>query len=593
MRFLPPISRHRQRQHAGRRSATPAGTGPSGGRAAPPPAHAARRARSRRSGARNAQRQGRSRGRAGHAASLIIATALGVASFGVSGTALGAPAALAAGPTAATPTAATPSQATPLAAAPAPATQIPAGPTPTPAGPTPTPAAAGPTPAGPAAAGQDAGEPAAGAPGVAGPRGGPDSADGRGPADPPADWPRGIDVSSWQHPSGAKIDWKKVRDSGVRFAIVKATEGKTYTNPYFVEDRTRAREAGLVVGAYHYARPKLPISTAAEQARHFLDVAGTTRQPGNLAPVLDLEDAGELDAAELVAWARTFMAEIETRTGRTPVFYTHRSFWADVLGNPAAFAHYPLWFAIHSTRTTPGSPPGGWQNWTLWQHSQSGRVPGISADVDLDVYCCTPEALTAGADGRLGELAKHAADPTVSAVLGKATGPERPADAIGGGRWQRYERGQMFWSVNTGAHEVHGEIADKYLALGGADGFLRRPLTDEVDASAPAGRGAGAAAGAGRAGLTGRAGPTGRAGHAGPAARQSIFEGGRIYWSRQTGAHEVHGEILDRYLELGGAAGLGLPIGDEHDVPGGRASAFQHGTLRWDRATGKVTELVP
>ena len=68
------------------------------------------------------------------------------------------------------------------------------------------------------------------------------------------------------------------------------------------------------------------------------------------------------------------------------------------------------------------------------------------------------------------------------------------------------------------------------------------------------------------------------------------FQGGTVYWSGTTGAHEVHGAILGRYLALGGTGGrLRLPVTDEYGVPGGRRSDFQGGWVRWDAATGATT----
>ena len=46
----------------------------------------------------------------------------------------------------------------------------------------------------------------------------------------------GVDVASYQHPGGAAIDWGQVRSAGHRFAYVKASEGTSYTNPYFAQD---------------------------------------------------------------------------------------------------------------------------------------------------------------------------------------------------------------------------------------------------------------------------------------------------------------------------------------------------------------------
>jgi len=379
-------------------------------------------------------------------------------------------------------------------------------------------------------------------------------------AEPSPAWPRGVDVASWQHPDGAPIDWNAVRAAGIQFAIIKATEGTSYTNPHFAGDRAAATAAGLVVGAYHYARPAEPVSTAVDQARHFLAATGQTRASGHLAPVLDIEVTGGLDPATLAAWTRAFLQEVETQTGRTPIIYTYRSFWTDKMANTKEFAEYPFWFAIYNDQATPGWLPGGWSDWAMWQYTSTGSVPGIRGKVDMNVVCCSSGALTALADGGPSEIDKRYASAGLLAVaVGAPVDAERPAG--GGGRWRRHTNGLMFWSVPTGARIVHGESATKYLALGGSNGFLGRPVSDTEAATAPG-------------------------------AHQTIFQGGWIYWHPATGAHEVHGAILKTYLGMGGSASrLGLPVTDEYSVPGGRESAFQHGRLRWDAATNQVTVI--
>ncbi len=383
----------------------------------------------------------------------------------------------------------------------------------------------------------------------------------RSPLAIPAGWPRGVDISSWQHPGGTEIGWGTVRAAGIGFAIIKATEGSSYTNPYFAGDRDHARQAGLVVGMYHYARPMLPIATAVDQADRFLAVTGLTRSAGQLAPVLDLEAQGGLSAAQLAGWAHAFLEEIETRTGRAPILYTYRSFWTDIMQNTTSFSRYPLWFARYNGGSSPGALPGGWQQWSMWQYTSTGNVPGIAGDIDLNVFCCNAGSLAAGADGRVSEIDKrYNADARLRALLAANSRAEEPAG--GGGRWKQFQRGLLFWSVATGVHEVHGGISAHYLALGGSNSLLGRPTSDEVDAETAG-------------------------------SRQSVFQGGRIYWTRPTGAHEVHGAILYNYLALGSAGSdLGLPISDEYSVDGGRESAFQHGWLRWDASSNTVTTIL-
>src|SRR4051812_29154498 len=62
----------------------------------------------------------------------------------------------------------------------------------------------------------------------------------------------GPDVASYQHPYGHRIAWHKVAKAGHEFAIIKATEGRYYRNPWFHRDYSGARAAGLARGAYHF-----------------------------------------------------------------------------------------------------------------------------------------------------------------------------------------------------------------------------------------------------------------------------------------------------------------------------------------------------
>jgi GH25 family lysozyme M1 (1,4-beta-N-acetylmuramidase) len=78
---------------------------------------------------------------------------------------------------------------------------------------------------------------------------------------------RGIDVSSWQHPDGHPIDWPKVRAAGIRFAILKATQGASDRSNWFKVDARGAAAAGILVGAYHYYDQS---GTSEEQANNFL-----------------------------------------------------------------------------------------------------------------------------------------------------------------------------------------------------------------------------------------------------------------------------------------------------------------------------------
>ena len=126
----------------------------------------------------------------------------------------------------------------------------------------------------------------------------------------------------------------------------------------------------------------------------------------------------------------------------------------------------------------------------------------------------------------------------------------------GRGRVRDYQNGSIYFTPQTGAHEVHGFIRIHYGRLRGHRGFLGYPKTDEL--GTPDGRG-----------------------------RFNHFEGGSIYWTPETGPHEVHGAILGQWAQMGfERSRLGYPTSDEQDMPGGRISHFERGEIRWTPTGG-------
>ena len=192
----------------------------------------------------------------------------------------------------------------------------------------------------------------------------------------------GPDVSGWQHPSGAAIDWTAVHSAGHDFTFVKATEGGTFTNAYFSRDWQSVSDAGLYRGAYHYARPSTASGSAAAQARYFASVIGDQSRPMTLPPTLDMEESGGLSPTALVTWTRMFLTTLQALTGRTPILYTYPYFWRNAMGGSTEFTSYPLWIASYGTAAPPTL---GWPSWTFWQYSATSTVQGIPGAGAIDV----------------------------------------------------------------------------------------------------------------------------------------------------------------------------------------------------------------
>ncbi len=202
-------------------------------------------------------------------------------------------------------------------------------------------------------------------------------------APPPGALP-GIDVSRHQ----GTIDWAQVAASGQRFVIAKATEGLLSVDPTYATNRAGAMAAGLVFGAYHFARPDLHPDNPIGEADHFVDTAQLGS--GNIVPVLDIERSGDLTQAQLTAWILAWLGEVTARTGVRPMVYTSPNGWANRTGDTTAVADagYTLLWIAHWFVSEPTVPANGWQGngWAFWQYSNCGTVPGITGCVDLDWY---------------------------------------------------------------------------------------------------------------------------------------------------------------------------------------------------------------
>ncbi len=156
---------------------------------------------------------------------------------------------------------------------------------------------------------------------------------------------------------------------------------------------------------------------------------------------------------------------------------------------------------------------------------------------------------------------KHAELGGDQGFLGAPLG-EETATADEGGSYRDFEGGSIYDSESTGAHEIHGAIRAKFLELGWNESSQRLPNTDETIARDGVGRFNTFGSGHDRA----------------------------IYWSPATGAHEMHGDIYRKWKSLGGIDGpLGYPTTDESVTPGdpqGRFNRFQGGAIYWSPATG-------
>jgi uncharacterized protein with LGFP repeats len=190
--------------------------------------------------------------------------------------------------------------------------------------------------------------------------------------------------------------------------------------------------------------------------------------------------------------------------------------------------------------------------------------------------------------------------------LGFPTADE--AAAPNGGFVSEFQKGSIYWSQATSMHVVRGPVLDKYRELGGPGGLLGYPTVDHATITATSTTPAGATAGfqggdvfwsldSGahlvRGGILstyrGNGGPTGSLGF--PTEDEaatpnggyvSAFKGGSVYWSQATSMKVLRGPVLAKYVAMQGPGGpLGFPTTDSAPTPGveGTYADFQKGAV--------------
>lgn len=185
----------------------------------------------------------------------------------------------------------------------------------------------------------------------------------------------GVDLSSWQG-VGTGDGWD--------FVICKATEGGAYVDPTCDAHYQRAKNNGQRRGVYHFARPDLNPNGAIEEADFFVDNCQGYIKDGIL--VLDWECA-----VWNVAWAKTWLDRVYSRTGVRPLIYMSASVVNGYNWSSVANANYGLWIAGYPNKYNVPNPPrpdeselpyaiGAWAFCAMWQYSSSAGA------LDRDIF---------------------------------------------------------------------------------------------------------------------------------------------------------------------------------------------------------------
>ena len=186
----------------------------------------------------------------------------------------------------------------------------------------------------------------------------------------------GIDVSKWQ----GSIDFDRVKADGINIVYIRAGAGNDYKDPYFERNYNNAKAAGLDIGFYHSMTAR-SVSEAKQQAKFFVSLlAGKT---ADCMIAMDFGAGGQLPVSTANDTAIAFMREVERLSGKDVMIYTSTN-GAKTRWSSALASEFPLWVAQYGPSTP--SDNGQWDSWVGFQYSNTGRIDGISGDVDLDKF---------------------------------------------------------------------------------------------------------------------------------------------------------------------------------------------------------------
>ena len=187
----------------------------------------------------------------------------------------------------------------------------------------------------------------------------------------------GIDISHYQ----GDIDWSKlktakIKNSPVKFILIKSTEGSNKLDENFNDNFYQARENGFIRGAYHFWSNR---TSPRQQAYYFLKQVHL--EDGDLPPVLDVEHkpknkSNEEFQRDILTWLHI----VEDKYHVKPIIYTYYKFKEAYLNAPV-FDDYPYWIAHYYVEKVAYKG-----SWKFWQHTDVGKLPGIKGYVDFNIY---------------------------------------------------------------------------------------------------------------------------------------------------------------------------------------------------------------
>lgn len=194
----------------------------------------------------------------------------------------------------------------------------------------------------------------------------------------------GIDVSVYQ----GEIDWQKVADAGIDFAIIRVgyrgygSEGKMMPDKYFTQNIQGALDAGLDVGVYYFSQA-ITVEEARQEAAYVIEQVKD--YPLTYPVVFDWERqnyAGSRtqtvpSVSTMCKMANAFCADITAAGYEAMVYFNPSEGYKQY--DLSQLMDYPFWLAQYN------SVPTFYYDFDMWQYTSTGRVPGILGSVDINL----------------------------------------------------------------------------------------------------------------------------------------------------------------------------------------------------------------
>ena len=185
---------------------------------------------------------------------------------------------------------------------------------------------------------------------------------------------KGIDVSTFQ----GEIDWDKVKNDGIEFAIIRAGFGRGGNNQIdakFHDNITGAKNAGIKVGVYHYSYA-ISAEDAVKEADFCISILDNEEL--NLPVFYDIEDKSLLKYSneERTQMSLKFCEQVES-VGYRAGIYTNLSWYRNYINLDMLKGKYCIWLAQYNSTCN--------MKCDIWQYTSQGKVDGINGNVDLDI----------------------------------------------------------------------------------------------------------------------------------------------------------------------------------------------------------------